>query len=258
MNENGPLLRLKGCGRIPPQNNWKFPHHVHQSFHEMILVVHGQIETQIAGQVLRGRKGDVLWYPMQTPHAERSVGREAMETLFVSFEVDDDAARSESSPLIAFDRNGRIEQQLRWIFDMVPGDGKEEKQVLDYLMHTAFFEFQRLTRNPQPSDLLLRIKRFVRAHISESLTLDDLAREVSISRFYFSRVFRKQTGMTPMNYLRRLRVEAAETLILRTPLALKTIAAQVGFADEYHFSRVFRRETGHPPSALRRRTKTDV
>jgi AraC-like DNA-binding protein len=254
MNDD-PAIELRHCGQISPQVGWKLPQHVHDNFHEMILVVRGQIETQIEGQVLLGRKGDVLWYPAGAPHSERAVGRETFETLFVSFSPSPSTRRgpvSGAAPLMVFDRDGRIEQQMRWIFDLFPMKTQEERTIANFLMHTAFFEHRRLAASPASSDIVLRIKRYIRAHIADRLTLGDLADDAGLSRFYFSRIFREKTGVTPMDYVRRLRVEAAQALILRTPLPLKAIAAQVGFCDEYHFSRVFRKETGQPPGALRR------
>jgi AraC-like DNA-binding protein len=250
---NGVSIELRGCGQIQPQVGWKFPNHVHGDMHEMIFVVRGQIETQIAGQTLLGRKGDVLWYPQGAAHSERALGRELFETLFVSFQIAPaPSAAPASLPLIVFDRDGRIEQQLRWISDLHPMKTNEERCIANCLIHTAFFEHRRLAETPASTDIVLSIKRYIRAHISDPLTLDDLADDAGLSRYYFSRVFRRKTGITPMDYVRRLRVEAAQALILRTPLPLKAIAAQVGFCDEYHFSRVFRKETGQPPGALRK------
>ena len=259
-------IEFRHCGQISPQVGWKLPRHVHDNFHEMILVVRGQIETQIEGQVLLGRKGDVLWYPAGAAHSERAMGRETFETLFVSFSPSPSTGRGSGgvvpstrrgpeggvAPLMVFDRDGRIEQQIRWIFDLFPMKTQQERTIARFLMHTAFLEHRRLAENPGSSDIVLRIKRYIRAHIADRLTLDDLADDAGLSRYYFSRIFRRKAGMTPMDYVRRLRVEAAQALILRTPLPLKAIAAQVGFCDEYHFSRVFRKETGQPPGALRR------
>ena len=243
-------VTFQHCGWVPEQIDWKMPEHVHAKFHEMILVVRGRIETRFTRQTLIGKKGDVLWYPQGMPHAERALDGELFQILFVSFMTE--KSMPPDAPLMVFDRDGRIEQQLRWIADLFPPKTDEERRLLNFLMFAAFFEHRRLAKNPASSDVVMRIKRYVRTHIAEALTLDDLAAQAGLSRFYFSRSFRSETGMTPMDFVRRLRIEAAEALILRTPLPLKAIATQVGFCDEYHFSRVFRKETGMPPSSLRR------
>jgi transcriptional regulator GlxA family with amidase domain len=60
------------------------------------------------------------------------------------------------------------------------------------------------------------------------------------------------TGLTPMEDLRQLRLEAARDLLLTTDLPLKAIAPRTGLGDEYHLSRLFRRAFGIAPGALRR------
>jgi AraC-like DNA-binding protein len=250
MHVESKTVKFRGCGRINPQPDWKLPEHVHSDFHEMILVVQGQIETHIRGQVIMGQRGDVLLYPKGQPHSERAVGGKSLETLFVSWEG---MAAPTDFPLHAFDRDGRIEQQFRWMYDLFPTESSEARKILDLLMHTSVYEYRRLAVTPLQSEMVLRIKRFIRNRIADPITLDDLAGEAGLSRFYFARAFRDQAGVSPMNYLRRLRVEAAQALILRTPLPLKSIATQVGFADEFHFSRVFHQVTGQAPGALRKR-----
>ena len=250
MHVESKSVLFKGCGRISPSTDWKLQEHSHPDFHEMILVVQGQIETHINGQVIIGQRGDALWYPKGVPHSERAVGGKSLETLFVSW---DGMAAPDGHPLVAFDRDGRIEQQFRWMYDLHPTENSETRKILDLLMHTSVYEYRRLAVTPLQSELVLRIKRFIRNRIADPITLDDLAAEAGLSRFYFARAFRDQAGVSPMNFLRRLRVEAAQALILRTPLPLKSIATQVGFADEFHFSRVFHQVTGHAPGALRKR-----
>ena len=251
MHDEGNHVLLRGCGEIRPQIDWKLPEHVHDDFNEMILVIQGQIETRIAGQIIVGQRGDVLWYPAGVPHAERAVGNKPLHTIFTSFM--ETKPVPVTWPLTTFDRDGRIEQQLRWMFDAFPTNNDEGRKILNLLMYTAAYEYRRLAQTPQQSEMVLRIKRYIRKRISDPITLDDLASEAGLSRFYFARAFRTEAGMSPMSFLRRLRVEAAQTLILRTPMPLKSIATQVGFADEFHFSRVFHQVTGQAPGAFRKR-----
>jgi transcriptional regulator GlxA family with amidase domain len=73
-----------------------------------------------------------------------------------------------------------------------------------------------------------------------------------MSKFHFSRRYRQLTGLTPMEDLRQLRLEAARDLLLTTDLPLKAIAPRTGLGDEYHLSRLFRRAFGIAPGELRR------
>ena len=91
----------------------------------------------------------------------------------------------------------------------------------------------------------------MRRHLSEPIDLDQLAGEVGLSKFHFSREFKRLTGQSPMTALRAERVAAARSLLLSTPWKLQLIANQAGFADEYQLSRVFKRVTGISPGKVR-------
>ncbi|WP_236515249.1 helix-turn-helix transcriptional regulator [Sandaracinus amylolyticus] len=80
------------------------------------------------------------------------------------------------------------------------------------------------------------------------ISLEELARLAGVSRFHFTRQFKRATGETPMAYVRRLRVERAKELLLATDMSLADIAAHVGFADQSHFTRVFRSIVGTTPA----------
>jgi AraC-like DNA-binding protein len=77
-------------------------------------------------------------------------------------------------------------------------------------------------------------------------------RDFDISQFYFSRLFKQQTGQTPLQYLLRRRIEAAGRLLQSTGQRIEEIARQVGFEDPYYFSRTFRKIKGCSPRAFRR------
>ncbi|MCA9594659.1 MAG: helix-turn-helix transcriptional regulator [Myxococcales bacterium] len=89
-------------------------------------------------------------------------------------------------------------------------------------------------------------------HFADALGVDDLARAAGISRFHFSRLFREETGESPYQYLRRLRIERAREL-LALGYTVTDAALSVGFKDLSRFARAFREQTGVAPSAFGRR-----
>ncbi len=225
--------------------------HAHEDFHEMIFVVRGEIETVFADRTVRGTRGDVLMYPAGVAHAERATGRTSMEIIYVSWMQTDLPPDFSKWPLLRLDREGRIGHLVRWMQDLWPPATPGDRRALDALAATAVFEYRRLVHESE-SDMVRRVRRFIQARLAEPLALDDLAAAAGLSRYHFARAFKQAAGETPMRMLRRLRVEAARSMILRTPLPLKAVAREVGLADEYHLSRVFRQIAGHPPGMLRK------
>lgn len=106
-------------------------------------------------------------------------------------------------------------------------------------------------RNLRHYKLVERAKRHMAEHFAESVLLDDVASVVYLSPFYFSHVFKEQTGMTFIEYLTYLRVNEAKRLLRETLLPVGSIAAQVGYNDVNYFSRVFKKEVGQTPSQYR-------
>lgn len=93
---------------------------------------------------------------------------------------------------------------------------------------------------------------YIRSHLDQPLTVEDLAARSCMSPRHFSRAFSAETGCTPAKAVERLRIEAAAAA-LEKGSAVQTVAKQCGFAGPETLRRAFLRIRGLPPSALRRR-----
>lgn len=99
--------------------------------------------------------------------------------------------------------------------------------------------------------LFFDVRVFVESSFTKRLTVEVVSERFHISPSYLSRLFRSETGMSFNEYLRRYRIEAAKTLMRKSPgMPLKNVARYVGFSDPFYFSRVFRAVTGVAPSAF--------
>lgn len=96
-----------------------------------------------------------------------------------------------------------------------------------------------------------RAKAFIDAHLSENISLAELARECSLSVAQFARAFKRSTGVPPYQFLTERRIERARELLQHTALPLADVAIRCGFADQSHFTKVFRRVAGVSPGSFR-------
>jgi two-component system response regulator YesN len=92
------------------------------------------------------------------------------------------------------------------------------------------------------------IEKYISARLAEPLSLQGLCDHFGVSQTYISRMFRKYTGHSFINYLTLHRIEKAKSLFARKDILIKDAAALVGFTDQFYFSRVFRSVTGVSPS----------
>ncbi|MCC8026550.1 MAG: response regulator [Clostridium sp.] len=99
------------------------------------------------------------------------------------------------------------------------------------------------------NDIIAYALRYINDNYKDSsLTMEDVAKHISISYGHFSALFRKETGTTFPSYLRKLRIEKAIGLLEDPSLKISDICYQVGFKYPQQFSNDFKRETGVYPS----------
>ncbi|WP_236601541.1 GlxA family transcriptional regulator [Ktedonobacter sp. SOSP1-52] len=89
------------------------------------------------------------------------------------------------------------------------------------------------------------------SHVAEHVSLDELADIAKVSSRGLNRAFKEATGLTPVQYHQRLRLELAATLLANPTLRVEDVAIQCGFEDVRHFRRLWQRQFGMPPSLSR-------
>jgi AraC-like DNA-binding protein len=96
-------------------------------------------------------------------------------------------------------------------------------------------------------------RQYIRAHLSEPLTLETLANVGAVSPSHLIRLFQSELNTTPIAYLWEQRIQQGIEMLETTGLTVSTIAERCGFQTSYHFSRRVRQATGLSPLAVRRR-----
>jgi AraC-like DNA-binding protein len=102
-----------------------------------------------------------------------------------------------------------------------------------------------------------RARIFIEQNFDSPLSLDDIAAAACANKSHLCREFKIAAGITVIDYLTRVRMEAARRLLI-TGLPIGRVSELVGFTDPYYFSRVFRCATGLSPSDFRRAHKPEA
>lgn len=101
-------------------------------------------------------------------------------------------------------------------------------------------------------DAILHAQRWAMEHLAEEITLSDWAAAAGMGAVYFGRLFKRETGRRPMEWLNERRLQLAVQQLMHSLRTVAEIAQDCGFVCPFYFSRVFRRRFGCPPSAVRR------
>ncbi len=103
----------------------------------------------------------------------------------------------------------------------------------------------------QFSPLTMRIRRYIAEHLHETITLQDVGKAAFFSPAYCSSVFRRETGMSIVNYAIDEKMKEAKNLIIEG-LPLKRVAEMLGFSDYNYFSRTFKKRFSYSPMQYRK------
>lgn len=119
-------------------------------------------------------------------------------------------------------------------------------------MQRASFEMRQAAEAVDAAERVRRARRLIDREYADPLDLDRIARAACLSPYHFHRLFRRETGETPHQYLTRRRIERARELLITTELSVTDVCLEVGFSSLGSFSTKFRRFAGHSPSRYRR------
>jgi len=123
-----------------------------------------------------------------------------------------------------------------------------------FAQHLASLSNQLIVQEEKSeSPQITRAKVFITEHQEDDLSLNEVAKAVNMSAFYFCKMFKQATGLTFTDYLARIRVEKVKNMLLDPHKRVSEVAFAAGFQSLSQFNRVFRKVAGEAPSTYRDR-----
>ncbi|MDZ7543072.1 helix-turn-helix domain-containing protein, partial [Clostridium perfringens] len=117
-------------------------------------------------------------------------------------------------------------------------------ELLDYYNHNQ----RKLSLNPKVS----KSKEYIDNNYDKLIGLEEICEKVGVSKYYLCREFLKEVGLTPGNYLLKVRMQAAAKLLLfAKDMTVEEISQNVGFSCGNYFSKVFKKSLGVSPTEFR-------
>lgn len=246
-------------------------YHSHD-FIELVVILKGRRVFYIDGNYYTVKEGDMLFLNPGTYHmslVDRSVQTLSKECYIGFSNVQFRNCMPEWMPLpdgnIVYSMSDGIRQDVFKICSSMEREANNCK-IGRYFMLKAYLlqllcilqrEQAELTeeqngyvfKSVHKKYVVRQIKKYMEEHYQEKISLDTIAKNMYLSTFYISKIFKSETGDTPINFLIQLRMEKARELLEdESAKSIQDVAACVGYEDAYHFSKLFKKYYGVAPS----------
>ena len=257
-------FQLESITKSKYDSDWHSTLHTHP-FTELFYVVDGKGEFNIQGQRFPVKANDFVIINPQVEHTEFSSPDEPLEYIVLGINglsFSNLTPVSEGGHPFSF-FNLRDEQKdiLRYLNAMVQ-EATSQSMSYELVCHNLLeillikilrhqhFDLEVGKQSKATKDISF-IKHYLETYYHESIQLEDLASMTHLSRFYISHSFKKEIGMSPMEYLIAIRIKESKILLRTTNYSISQVADIVGFTTPTYFSKQFRKSTGISPTDYR-------
>ena len=257
-------FQLESITKSKYDSDWHSTLHTHP-FTELFYVVDGKGEFSIQGQRFPVKANDFVIINPQVEHTELSSPDEPLEYIVLGINglsFSNLTPVSEGGHPFSF-FNLRDEQKdiLRYLNAMVQ-EATSQSMSYELVCHNLLeillikilrhqhFDLEVGKQSKATKDISF-IKHYLETYYHESIQLEDLASMTHLSRFYISHSFKKEIGMSPMEYLIAIRIKESKILLRTTNYSISQVADIVGFTTPTYFSKQFRKSTGISPTDYR-------
>ena len=108
-----------------------------------------------------------------------------------------------------------------------------------------------LLKNNTDESLIFKTRQFMEENLSKKISIDDIANYLCVSNSWFRKEFYKETGVAPITFLNRIRLQTSKYMLLSTNKSIKEISIHCGFATSEYFCKFFKNNTGITPGEYR-------
>ena len=252
---------------LPMSEQRDFPSPAVSLFSKLYLVTEGHYKAVLNGKPCTVKAGDLILIPSGVVFQFDGAPCKKFKQYWVHFNMS--VASKNTDFLMGFQTdymfNVKPKSELKNIcslFDELNAAAADNSQLSKFttkaiLMFLISYCLKRLHAVDKSSNasIVKLVNAYVYNNLQERITVAELAEHFNIGEPYFIRLFKKETGLTPLQYIINKKFEIVRGLLDNTNLPIHNIMYQVGFIDANSFSRAFKKYAGCSPSEYREKSK---
>lgn len=256
-------MKLRNIASTKYSGDWPSIPHSH-SYAELFYIVDGEGQFQINDKLFPVQAHQLVVVNPNVIHTEVSFESHPLEYIVLGIEglefTISDAAEGSFCIFYTFKEDNDVLVCMRKILREM-----QNRESSFQILCQAYMDIivVQLMRNASVSAVPIHsrlpanrqcatVKRYIDHHYKENITLDQLAEKVSITKYYMVHAFKREYGVSPINYIINCRIKEGKRLLAETDLSLSQIAAILGFSSSSYFSQTFRNAEGTSPTEYRK------
>ena len=255
--------QLLYVSRAQYRGDWNSSLHTHGCA-ELFFITdgHGRFRTRL--EEFPVSIHDTVIVNANVPHTEVSQLDSPLEYIVLGVEGLETLAGAEGYAMLHLHTGweelmGCLRMMLQEASQELPGYGRVCRSILEIVLIRLSRQQDAALSGDSPDARTSRecglVRRYIDNHFKENLSLDQLAQLAHLNKYYLAHAFRREFGVSPINYLISRRIEESRFLPRETDHTLSLIAQILGFSSLSYFSQCFRRAEGLSPLEYRRRNR---
>ena len=247
---------ISWCGHFYCTEKY-FQKREHYPYCLIMYVQRGKFHREYRDFVFDAQAGDVILLDCVEPHYYSAFdGLEFLYICFDGFNAHElcQYYLKKKGPLIRSERNQLLKNFLLNTVAFFEGNRYEKLIDTSMRVYTCFpilFSEEDIKQKGENNDMA-RILSYIHNHISEKLSMEHLAGIQHFSTSHFSHMFKRETGLSPAEYIINVRMNQAKILLINSQKSIGEIAEETGYASSASFSNVFANRIGCSPQQFRK------
>ena len=245
--------------------DWHSVPHTHNHM-ELFYIVGGKGQFLIQDRLYPVNANNLVIINPHVTHTEVSLNAQPLEYIVLGIEgIELSASENSNGQFNILDHFESVEISscLRNILREMELKNTGYEDICQAFMEILIIRLMRNTALAVPAEPQVisgnrqcaAVRRYIDLHFKEALTLEQLAADAHMNKFYLSHAFKREYGVSPINYMISRRIEESKYLLAETDLSMSQIAQLLGFSSLSYFSQVFRRTQAVSPMEYRQSTR---